>query len=175
MGPQVEGREAPSLASNLEYRLPVDRGVPELIEGNPERLRHLITEAEGRAIGGGEDEWSDDDETRKGRAGPDVGERTQQLVSLEWPANFFGSLPEGGVDQVAVSGIQPAPGEPDMPGPRVPCPLRPANQQQRVGTGRHDDGDGGPVRGRIGRRSRLRLAAAEQAQSRRDPALDSGQ
>jgi hypothetical protein len=62
-----------------------------------------------------------------------------------------------------------------VPGPGVPCPLRPANQQHRVGIGCHDDGDGGPARGRIDWRSRLCLAAAEQAQSRRDPALDSGQ
>jgi hypothetical protein len=161
MGSEVEGREAAALTPDLEHGLPVDRGVPEPIEWNPEGLRYFVTEAERRAVRSGEHVGSDDDEAGKRRAGPHIREGTEKLVWPELPAHFFGGFSESGVAEVAVGGIQSSSGEPDVAGPGVPGSLCPADKQHRVRVGRHDDGDGGPVGGRIERLSGLRLAGAK--------------
>ena len=94
-----------------------------------------------------EDEWPDRDRWQDGGAGNDIVETAGELLRAQDETDFLLGLADGGGDEVGLGGILPSAGKRHVAGPGIPCPLGPADQQDRVGIGSEDDGDRCPDEG----------------------------
>lgn len=135
----MEGREFAALAPQLDRSLAVDRRVAESGKGRPERLGYFIAERELHPVGDGEDEGPNNDEPGKRRAGPDIGQNSEQGIALELPADFFEGFPEGGVAQVLVGGVESSARQSDVTRPGITLAFGSADEKDGVGVRGHDD------------------------------------
>lgn len=69
--------------------------------------------------------------------------------------DFLGRLPDGRFDQIGVLRAPAAARQADLAGPRITRPFGPADEEDRIGIRREDQGDGGPPPVRLDRLDRL--------------------
>jgi hypothetical protein len=92
----------------------------------------------------GENVGPDSDGWENGGPGHDIIERSDQVSTAEGETDLLGGFAHRGGQEVRLCGILPATRQGHVTRPRISQSLGTANEQERVGIGREDDGDRGP-------------------------------
>ena len=136
--------EFPALAADVESDHVAGAGIEQEVERNPVRGRHLGVQAQRRSGAEREDEGPDGDGREQRRSRHHIVEAPDQVPGLERDTDFFGRLAYGRAHQIRLVRILAPAREGHVAGPRISRPLGATDEQDRVGVGSEDDGDGSP-------------------------------
>jgi hypothetical protein len=121
---------------------------------------HFGVQAQVEADGKGEDERADRDRWQDRGPRGHVAQDTDPASLAEIDADLLCRLPDCRLDQVGVPRSATTARKADLAGPRVTGTLSPADEENRKGIGRENQGDGGPSPVRLDRLDRVVLAEA---------------
>ena len=143
----IGGTDGRGAGGSLIHR-PVGAGSEEAIEWQPPGVGHLFVEDGGDHRRKGEDERADEDAGEHHSARGEIVEDADDRSGVQIHAHLLPCLPPRGRGKIGIRLAPAAARQRQLTRPAVVFPLGAANEQNAVGVGGEDDGDGGagPVR-----------------------------
>lgn len=140
---QVVRRKEAVFPPDSDPSLAVDPRFSQFGQRHPKNQRNFVVGLKGRSAVDGKDEGPYDDRPRDGSLGRDIIKNAEQTGWIECERELLTSLSDGGGQQVLVVGLESASRQPHVPRPRISHPIRPPDEQNRIGIRRHDNGNAG--------------------------------
>ena len=135
----VIGGEGPGNSGDFQGHAAIIRRILEPGEGNPERAGDFAIGNQAGAAGNGKYEGSGEDRWTSSGAGSNVVELAEQLAWVQHQPDLLPGFSNRGGEQVGISAGPPASRQSHVAGPWIAFPLRPTNDQHRIGlVSQHD-------------------------------------